>query len=151
MLAHAYGFSSWPALENHVEGVNFAALIAAAEAGDVAAVRQLAAARPDLINQSLAEFCDSALHRAVLRRNEELTRVLMQLDANARVGIWPHRDSTSAYAIAVDREYTEIVATIEREEDNRRARLSHGATPTRTAVDALRQAIARAAPRRPSP
>ena len=68
----------------------------------------------------------------MLRRNEELTRVLMQLGANARVGIWPHRDATSAYAIAVDREYSEIVATIEREEDNRRARLSHGVTPTRS-------------------
>jgi ankyrin repeat protein len=142
VLARAYGFSSWPALRNHVDGVNFAALLAAAEAGDVAAVRQLAAARPDLLNPRLAEFRDSALHRAVLRRHEELTRVLMQLGANARVGRWPHGDATSAYAIAVDRAYSEIVATIEREEDNRRVRLSHGATPTSAAVDALRQAVA---------
>ena len=142
VLARAYGFSSWAALKNHVEGVNFQALLAAAEAGDVAAVRRLAKARPDLVNPNHAEFCDSALHRAVLSRNEELTRVLMQLGANARVGIWPHRDATSAYAIAVDREYSEIVTTIEREEDNRRARLSHEVTSTSTAVDALRQAIA---------
>jgi ankyrin repeat protein len=141
VLARAYGFSSWPALKNHVEGVNFAAFLAAAEAGDVAAVRRLAKARPDLINQHHAEL-GSALHRAVLRRKEELTRVLMQLGADARVGIWPHRDATSAYAIAVDREYSEIVATIEREEENRRARLSHEETSTRAAVDALRQAIA---------
>lgn len=140
-LARAYGFSSWPALKNHVDGVNVAALLAAVEAGDVAAVRRLARARSDLINQHHGEF-GSALHRAVLGRNEELARVLMQLGANARVGIWPHRDATSAYAIAVDREYSEIVATIEREEDNRRARLSHGATSTSAAVDALRQAIA---------
>ena len=105
--------------------MNFAALIAAAEAGDVAAVRRLAKARPDLINHH-AEVCDSAIRRAVLSRNEEMTRILMQLGANARVGIWPHRDATSAYAIAVDREYSEIVATIEREEENRRARLNHG-------------------------
>jgi hypothetical protein len=71
-----------------------------------------------------------AIQRAVLRRNEELTRVLMQLDANAREGIWPHRDATSAYTIAADREYSEIVATIEREEDNRRMRLSHDGTPS---------------------
>jgi ankyrin repeat protein len=142
VLARAYGFSSWPSLKNHVDGVNFAALLAAAEAGDVAAVRRLAAARPDTLNPRRAELCDSALHRAVQRRNEELTRILMQLGANARVGIWPHRDATSAYAIAVDREYSEIVATIEREEDNRRARLSHGVTSTSAAVDALRQAIA---------
>jgi ankyrin repeat protein len=142
VLAHAYGFSSWPALKNHVDGVNFAALLAAAEAGDVATVQRLAAARPDLVNPCLAEFRDSALHRAVLRRNEGLTRVLMQLGANARAGLWPHGDATSAYAIAVDREYSEIVAAIEREEDNRRARLSHEGTATSAAVDALRQAIA---------
>jgi ankyrin repeat protein len=142
VLARAYGFSSWPALKNHVEGVNFAALIAAAEAGDVAAVRRLAAACPDPLNPHLAEFCDSALQRAVLRRDEELTRILMQLGAEARVGSWPHRDASSAYAIAVDRDYSEIVATIEREEGNRRARLSHDGTPSSTAIDALRQAIA---------
>ena len=67
VLARAYGFSSWPALKNHVEGVNFAALLAAAEAGDVAAVRRLAEARPDLINPHHAEFRGSALHRAVLQ------------------------------------------------------------------------------------
>ena len=143
VLARAYGFSSWPALKNHVEGVNFAALVAAAEAGDVAAVRRLAAARPDPLNPRLAELRDSALRRAVLRHDEELTRVLMQLGANARVGIWPHRDATSAYAVAVDREYSEIVAVIEREEENRHARLNHEETATRAAVDALRQAIAK--------
>jgi ankyrin repeat protein len=67
----------------------------------------------------------------------------MQLGADARVGIWPHRDATTAYAMAVDRAYGEIVATIEREEENRRARLSHEGTSTRAAVDALRQAIAK--------
>src|SRR6516162_2011347 len=141
VLARAYGFSSWPALRDHVEGVNFAALLAAVEAGDVAAVRRLANAHPDLINLH-GESRGSALHRAVLRRDEELTGVLMQLGADARVGIWPHRDATSAYALAVDREYGEIVAAIEREEENRRLRLGPEETPARTAVDALRQAVA---------
>src|SRR5262249_40272636 len=50
MLARAYGFSSWSALRDHVEGVNFPTLLAAAEAGDAAAVRQLAKSRPDLIS-----------------------------------------------------------------------------------------------------
>src|SRR6516162_8660392 len=143
VLARAYGFSSWPALKDQVEGVNIQAFLAAVEAGDVAAVRRLAKARPDFINQH-AQFGGSALHRAVLRRNEELTRVLMQLGADARTGIWPHRDATTAYAIAVDREFSEIVAVIEREEENRRARLSpHEETSTPTAVDALRQTIAK--------
>jgi ankyrin repeat protein len=140
VLARAYGFSSWPALTHHALGVNFAAFLAAAEADDVATVRRIAKARPDLINQQHAQL-GSALHRAVQRRNQELTRVLMQLGADARVGIWPHRDATSAYAMAVDREYGEIVATIEREEENRRARLNHEGMSTGTAVDALRQAI----------
>src|SRR5262249_54764879 len=52
-----------------------------------------------------------------------------------------HRDATSAYAIAVDREYGEIVATIEREEENRHSRLNHDRTATSAAGDALRQAI----------
>jgi hypothetical protein len=114
VLARAYGFSSWSALKDHVEGVNFPALLAAAEAGDAAAVRRLAKTRPDLINHH-AGLRDSALRRAVQHRNEELTRVLMQLGADARVGMWPHRDATSAFIIAVDREYSEIVVTIERE------------------------------------
>jgi ankyrin repeat protein len=141
VLARAYGFASWTALKNHLKGVNLAALIAAAEAGDVAAVRRLIKARPDLINQH-AGSGGGALHCAVLSRNEELTRVLMQFGADARTGFWPHRDATTAYAIAVDHEYGEIVATIEREEDNRRAQLRHGGTPTSAAVVGLRQAIA---------
>ena len=142
VLARSYGFSSWPALKNHVEGVNFQALIAAAEAGDQAAVRRLEKARLDVFIPHPAEFCDSALRRAVLRRDEELTRLLMRLGANAHAGVWPHRDATSAYAVAFDREYSEIVATIEREEENRGVRLRHAGKSTSMAVDELRQAIA---------
>jgi hypothetical protein len=149
VLARAYGFASWPALKNHVEGVNFQAFLAAVEAGDVAAVRRIAKARPDLINQH-AQF-GSALHRAVLRRNEELTRALMQLGADARVGIWPHRDATTAYALAADREYGEIVATIEREEENRRLRLGPEETPPARRSMGCGRPSPSAAPRTPSP
>ncbi len=140
ILARAYGFPSWPALTNHVEGVNFSALLAAAEAGDAAVVRRLAKTRPAVINQHTS-LRDSSLRRAALSRNEELTRVLMELGADARVGVWPHRDVTSAYAIAVDREYSEIVAAIEREEENRHARTNQETASTLKAFDALRQAI----------
>src|SRR5262249_7555375 len=139
VLARTYGFSSWLALKSYVEGVNFQAFLAAVEAGDVAAVRRLAQARSALVNQPSASR-GSALPRAVLHRDEELTRGLMQAGADARAGIWPHRDATSAYAVAVDREYSEVLATIEREEGHRRARLSHEGSSTGTAVDALRQA-----------
>ncbi len=66
VLARAYGFSCWAALKNHVEGMNFQALLAAVEAGDVAAVRRLAEAPPDWINHH-ADFRGSVLHRAVLQ------------------------------------------------------------------------------------
>src|SRR5579863_5328395 len=58
VLARAYGFSSWPALKNHVDRVIFQALIGAAEAGDMAAVRRLAKTRPDLLDPQLAAFRD---------------------------------------------------------------------------------------------
>jgi ankyrin repeat protein len=128
VLARAYGFPSWTRLKQHVEGLTSAALIAAAAAGDVAAVRRLAEALPELIQPELAEFRDSALHRAVLNRDAEMTRVLMQLGADARRGIWPHRDAASAYAIAKDRQYDEIVSVIEQEEERpRQALCSPGA------------------------
>jgi hypothetical protein len=142
VLARAYGFSSWPALKDRVEGVNFQAFLAAVEAGDVADVRRLAKAHPEWVNHH-AESRGSALHRAALRRDQELTRILMQLGANARQGIWPHRDASSAHIIATDREYGEIVAIIEHEEDRRRAKLSDGAAPAGTAVDAMWRAIAK--------
>ena len=63
VLARAYGFSSWPSLENHVDGVKFEALLAAAEAGDVAAVRRLAEARPDPLNPHISP--SSATARSV--------------------------------------------------------------------------------------
>ncbi len=141
VLARAYGFSSWAALKEHVNGANFQALLAAVEAGDVAAVRRLAKASPDLVDHQDA-FSGGPLHHAVLNCSEEMTRVLMELGANARVGIWPHRDATTPYAIAVDREYHGIVALIEHAEENRRALLSHNGAPASAAVESLRQAIA---------
>jgi ankyrin repeat protein len=140
VVARAYGFPSWPALKNHVAGVNFAALLAAAETGDAAAVGRLAKTRPDVINQHTS-LRDSSLRRAVVSRNAELTCVLLQLGADARVGVWPHRDVTSAYAIAGDREYSEFVAAIEREEEIRHARTNQEAASTLNAFEALRQAI----------
>ena len=50
VLARAYGFASWTNLKQHVEGVNVAAFCAAVEAGDVATVRRLAKARPELVH-----------------------------------------------------------------------------------------------------
>lgn len=61
VLARSYGFSSWPNLKEHVEGINIAAFSAAVEAGDVAAVRKLAKARPELVNtQGSTRSCKGA-------------------------------------------------------------------------------------------
>ena len=63
-----------------------------------------------------------AIHYAVLYRHPEIARLLMQNGANARAGIHPHRDATSAWTLARERGYDEIVAIIE-DEEARRAKL----------------------------
>lgn len=143
VLARSYGFSSWTKLKEHVDGVNVAALSAAVEAGDVAAVRKLAKARPELVNsQGPGGFGEStALHVAVLHGDANMTRVLMELDADARTGIWPHRDATTAYTIAKDRGYDEIVAIIEHEEERRRRALSSRGANISTKTDEIQKAI----------
>jgi ankyrin repeat protein len=131
VLARAYGFSSWTKLKQHVDGVNVRAFCDAVEAGDVATVRRLAKARPDLVNLSPdGEHGERMpLHAAILKRDVEMTRALMELGADAQGGIWPHRSATSAAAIAKDRGYDEIVAIIEQEELRRRQKKSSpGAT-----------------------
>lgn len=141
VLARAYGFSSWTRLKQQVEGVTAAAFIAAADAGDIATVRKLARMRPDLVDPYVSDFHGNALHRAVCNRNAEMTRVLMQLGADARTGIWPHRDATSAYTIARDRQYDEIVAIIEHEEERRRQALSSSGVTIDSRIDGILKAI----------
>ncbi|MGH2900017.1 MAG: ankyrin repeat domain-containing protein, partial [Solirubrobacteraceae bacterium] len=62
-----------------------------------------------------------AIHHAVLARLPEMVRFLMRRGADARAGIYPHRDATAAVVIAHERGYDEIVAIILEEEANRRA------------------------------
>jgi ankyrin repeat protein len=84
-----------------------------------------------------------ALHFAVLRRDVEMARLLMEAGADARKGIYPHRDATTAYALAKDRGYGDVVAVIEEEEQHRRAELScpnSSVSPVQEQIDA---AIAR--------
>ena len=53
-----------------------------------------------------------------------MVKLLMEAGADARKGIWPNRDATSALTLARDREYSEIVAIIEEEERLRREEMS---------------------------
>ena len=143
VLARSYGFPSWKELKQHVDGLNVKALCEAADAGDVATVRKLAKARPELVDiERSGEFGESiALHFAVLNRDGEMTRTLMELGSNARKGIWPHRDATAAYTIAKERGYDEIVAIIEQEEERRRKELSSPGATVSSTTEEIQKAI----------
>jgi ankyrin repeat protein len=125
VLARTYGFASWPKLKAFVDGANIARFAEAVKAGDAAQVRGLLAARPELVGMDRAENDEHrGLHYAVLRRDAAMVKLLMEAGADARKGIFPHRDATSALTLARDREFSEIVAVIEEEERLRREEMS---------------------------
>jgi ankyrin repeat protein len=140
VLARAYGFASWTRLKLHVEGVNAAAFFAAVHAGDVAAVRRLALARRELVHAEADGFTGFPLHIAVLNRDAEMTRVLMDLGADARQGIWPHRDATTAFTIARERGYDDLASVILQGEEARR----RAASPPWATIDSRTDQINRA-------
>jgi len=120
VLARSYGYESWPRLKAFVDGVNVARFMDAVRSGDVAKVRALLAARPELVHMDTSESNEHrGIHYAVLRRDAAMVRLLMDAGSDARKGIWPHRDATSALELAREREYDEIVTIIEEEEQNR--------------------------------
>ncbi len=123
VLARSYGFPSWPKLKAFVDGVTVRRLCDAVREGDLNGVKAMLDVRPELVHLDLAENDEHrALHHAVLQRRPDMVRLLMQHGADARKGIWPHRDATSPLTIASDRGYTEIVAII-RDEERRDSRV----------------------------
>ena len=72
-----------------------------------------------------------------------MVRLLMEAGADARKGIWPHRDATSALAIARDREYHDVVAVIQEAELRRRQELSCPNTTISPLQDQVNAAIAK--------
>ena len=93
--------------------------------GDFVRVRSMLASRPELISMDRAGNDEHrAIHYAVLQRDTAMVRLLMEAGADARKGIFPHRDATSALALAQQREYPEIVVVIEEEERRRREEMS---------------------------
>lgn len=125
VLARSYGYESWPKLKAFVDGANVGRLADAVKAGDIAQVRALLRARPELVGMDMAGNNEHrALHFAVLRRDAAMVRLLMEAGADARKGIFPHRDATTAVALARDRDYRDIVAVIEEEEQKRRKSMS---------------------------
>jgi ankyrin repeat protein len=113
VLARAYGFDSWPKLKAFVDGITVKRFEEAARNGDIAQLRAMLKQRPELVNSA-------ALRHAVLRRYDAMVRILMEHGANARTGVYPHRDATTPLVIAADRGYDEIVAIITGAEQRRR-------------------------------
>jgi ankyrin repeat protein len=123
VLARAHGFDSWPKLKAFVDGVTVRRLIDAVGRGDLDTVRSMVAARPELVRCDLAENDEhQALHHAVLHRQSAIVRFLMEHGADARKGIWPHRAATSAFTLAAERGYGDLVTIIEEEERRRSGR-----------------------------
>src|SRR5262249_11479127 len=123
----AYGFASWPKLKAHVDGITVRHLVDAVRGDDLEQVRELLKVRPELAHMSIDGL--QVIHHAVLNRSAHMVRLLMQHGANAREGVYPHRDATSPLTIASERGYDEIVAIIGEEEQHRREKNSgvHGA------------------------
>jgi ankyrin repeat protein len=130
VVARAHGFESWPKLKAFVDGATVKRLIDAVRSRNMDAVRTLLHARPELARMSHANL--QVLHHAVLENAPDMVRILMAHDANAREGVYPHREATTAYAIAVQRGCDDIVRIIEEEEQKRRDMRSgmRGAPPT---------------------
>jgi ankyrin repeat protein len=125
VLARSYGFESWPKLKAAVEGVTTKRLHEAVKKGDIGAVRALLARRPeivDLLREGPSGFEVRAIHIAVMARDVEMTRLLLEAGADTRDGIWPNRDATSPRTIAEERWYDEIVALMTAQEEKRGAR-----------------------------
>lgn len=130
VLARAHGFESWPRLKAFVDGVTVRVLCDAVRAGDLDGVRAMLAVRPELVHLDVSEDDEHrALHHAVLHQQPEIVRLLMQHGADARKGIYPHRDATSPLTIATERGYAGIVAIIRDQERRSRVPATAAETP----------------------
>jgi hypothetical protein len=80
---------------------------------------QKAPGRVDLLRGGPSGFEIRALHIAVMARDVEMTRLLLEAGADTRGGIWPNRDATSPRTIAEERGYDETVALMAAHEEKR--------------------------------
>src|SRR5277367_2565974 len=125
VIARAYGLASWPKLKTFVDGANIARFAEAVRSGGLVQVRSMLASRAELVGLDMSANDEHrAIHYAVLRRDPAMVRLLMEAGADARKGIFPHRAATTPLALARDREYLDIVAVIEEEEQRRRQTMS---------------------------
>jgi len=142
VLARSYGFESWPKLKAYVDGVTVSRLAEFVRAGDAGKVRAMLHIRPELADMEMSYGNEHRpLHYAVMSRLPDMVRLLMQSGADARKGIHPHRDATTALTIASERGYDEIVAIIQEEEQRRRETMSASETTVTRSQDELSDAI----------
>jgi ankyrin repeat protein len=120
-----------------VDGATVRRLIDAVRAGSFDDVRAMLKLRPELARMSHANL--QVVHHAVLARAPEMVRILMAHGANARDGVYPYRDATTAHAIALQRGCDDIVRVIEEEEQKQRDAKS--GMPNAPAADDLFRAI----------
>src|SRR5690349_6726119 len=114
VIARSYGFESWPKLKAYVDGVTVRRLADAIRADDLPQVKAMLRARPEIADLTMSYGDEHRpIHFAVMKRSPEMVRLLMRHGADARHGIHPHRDATSAWTIARERGYDEIAAIIE--------------------------------------
>jgi ankyrin repeat protein len=137
VIARAYGFESWPKLKAFVEGATVRRLVEAVRADNLDVVRAMLQVRPELAHMSIDNL--HGVHHAVLARSPDMVRILMAHGADARAGVYPYRDATTAHAIALGRGYGEIVRIIDEEEQKRRDAAS--GMPNAPAADDLLRAI----------
>jgi ankyrin repeat protein len=115
----------------------------AVRAGDRAQVQSMLDARPELVNMTVSYGDEHRpIHYGVMSRAPEMVRLLMQRGADARQGIHPHRDATTALTLAAERGYDEIVAIIEEAEQRRREAMSTSGAMPASSQDELSEAIA---------
>jgi len=126
VLARSYGFESWPKLVAAVEGVTAVRLHEAVERGDLKAARELLTRRPEIVDLGRGEM--RAVHMAVLKRDLEMTRLLVEFGADPDGGIWPKRDATGPYTLARERGYDEIAGVLRAAREGRGARGPSGPT-----------------------
>ena len=102
VLARSYGFESWPKLKAAIEGVTTKRMHEAVKTGDPGAVRALLSRRPeivDLLHGGPSGFEIRALHIAVMARDVEMTRLLLEAGAETQGGIWPNRNFETGMGI----------------------------------------------------
>ena len=126
VLARSYGFESWPKLKAAVDGVTAAKLDAAAESGDLKTARELLTRRPEIVDLGRGEM--RAVHISVVRRDLEMTKLLLEFGADPDGGIWPKRDATSPYIVARERGYDEITEVLRAAREKRGAHSPNGPT-----------------------